>query len=77
MEDRTINFIFALITGTSVYQKNGCFDIWDFRPGVDFFVTHFVNSWPGMSSMKITKAGFVPFAYYSKNSQYKKGGDNL
>ena len=39
MEDRTINFIYALVVGTSIRGNITRSNIWGYEPGVRFYVS--------------------------------------
>jgi hypothetical protein len=46
--ERYVNLIYALVAGHSVFGKTKLSDIWDFKPGVDYYVTMILESLPGL-----------------------------
>ena len=59
MEDRTVNFIFALVVGRASTGDINLKNVWDNEGAVKFFVSHFI-----MDFQQREIATGIPTSYY-------------
>lgn len=59
-EDKRLeNFIFALIVGTPTPRDLDNYDIWDYKKGVEFFVSVFIRNIPSYYIPGRDRAKFI------------------